>query len=99
MATQSNRRMACWQCPRYLRAERRCLDGKTNPKSKSDTVAVAELLGLRALCHYNPYRDLLALRMYFPNDPATRALTPVRPPRRSRRCRVEVEIIEDAPTE
>jgi hypothetical protein len=88
--------MACWQCPRYDRAERRCQDGKANPKSKSDSVAVAELLGVRALCHYNPYRDGLALRMYFPNHPATLAAS--QPRRAMRRGHIEVEI-EDTPTE
>jgi len=32
---------------------------------------VAELLGLRALCHYNLYRETLAQRTHFPNDPLT----------------------------
>jgi hypothetical protein len=74
--------MSCWQCPRYSRAERRCRDGKSNPKSKSDSVAVAEALGLRALCHYNPYRDALALRMYFPGHPLAIAAS-ARPKRSS----------------
>lgn len=63
--------MSCWQCPRYSRSERRCQDGKANPKRKSDSILVAELLGIRALCHYNPYRDSLSLRMFFPSDPLT----------------------------
>jgi hypothetical protein len=65
------KRMTCWNCPRYDRSAFHCRDGKTNPRKKSDTVMVAELLGLRALCHYNLYRDSLAQRTYFPNDPAT----------------------------
>lgn len=79
----SEKRMSCWQCPRYSRTERRCRDGKANPKRKSDSVAVAEFLGLRALCHYNPYRDALALRMHFPNHPLTIAVSA--PKRRSHR--------------
>jgi hypothetical protein len=63
--------MACWNCPRYCRTERRCRDGKSNPRRKSDSIAVAEALGLRALCHYNTHRDALALRMFFPLDPFT----------------------------
>jgi hypothetical protein len=97
MAAKTERRMACWQCPRYSRAERRCLDGKTNPKSKADSVAVAELLGVRALCHYNPYREPLALRMYFPNHPTTRALSARKPRRTPGRGHIEIEI--EAPTE
>ena len=65
------RRMSCWNCPRYSRTDRRCREGKANPRRKSDSFAVAENLGLRALCYYNPYRDPLAMRMFFPTDPAT----------------------------
>jgi hypothetical protein len=83
MATKRERVMTCWMCPRYNREERFCRDGKTNPKKKTDTVAVAELLGLESLCHYNPYRDALALRKYFPHHPATIAAS--QPGRRSRR--------------
>ena len=69
------RRMSCWNCPRYLREERRCREGKANPKRKSDTFAVAETLGVRTLCHYNVYRDALAMRMFFPSAPDTIRLT------------------------
>lgn len=62
----AEKRMACWNCPRYSRTNRECADGKANPKRKSDSVTVAEVLGLRALCHYNPHRDALAARMHFP---------------------------------
>jgi len=86
MAAKGERVMTCWQCPRYDREARRCHDGKANPKKKADTVAVAEFLGLQALCHYNPYRDALALRRYFPRLPATIAIS-----RKKRRSRREVE--------
>ena len=65
------KRMTCWNCPRYNRAEFRCLDGKTNPRKKVDCVIVAEILGLRALCHYNLYRDILTQRTHYPNAPFT----------------------------
>jgi hypothetical protein len=55
--------MSCRRCPRYDHTARHCLDGKTNPSRKADSVLVAELLGARALCHYNPYRDALVDRM------------------------------------
>ena len=42
-------------------------DGKANPKRKSETFEVADMLGLQAICHYNPYRDLIALRRFFPH--------------------------------
>ncbi|HZO91556.1 MAG TPA: hypothetical protein VFB38_24755 [Chthonomonadaceae bacterium] len=94
MSRKASGGMACWQCPRYSRAERRCLDGKANPKSKADSVAVAELLGVRALCHYNLYRDALALRTYLPNAPATLALAR-KPQPAAAGGRIEVEILED----
>src|SRR5438874_295498 len=77
--SEPQKRMACWQCPRYSRTERHCRDGKTNPKKKTDSMAVAEALGVRALCHYNPYRDALALRMHYPALPLPAV------PKRSRR--------------
>ena len=83
MATKRESVMTCWQCPRYDREARRCRDGKANPKKKADTVAVAELLGLQMLCHYNPYRDALALRKHFPHLPA--AIAASQSKRRSRR--------------
>jgi hypothetical protein len=89
----SEKRMACWNCPRYNREDRVCLDGKANPKKKVDAVAVAEFLGLRALCHYSPHRDQLALLMHFPATPLARAaVTPKR--KRRGQGKVEVEIIE-----
>ncbi len=58
--------MACWNCPRYNRAEFHCRDGKANPRKKTDSILVAEVLGIRTLCHYNLYRDAIALRTHFP---------------------------------
>jgi hypothetical protein len=69
--TSRQKRMTCWNCPIYDRATFHCRDGKTNPRKKTDSITVAELLGLRALCHYNLYRDAIAQRTHFPNDPAT----------------------------
>lgn len=69
----AERRVSCWQCRRYRRSVRRCLDGKANPRSKSDSVAVAEALGLRALCAFNPHRDALARRLHFPHEPVAPA--------------------------
>jgi hypothetical protein len=65
------KRMSCVKCPRYNKVESRCMEGKANPRRKSDSLLVAEMLGVQALCHYNPYREPLALRMYFPADPFT----------------------------
>jgi hypothetical protein len=87
----AEKRMTCWRCPRYNRDERRCQDGKTNPKNKVDSIAVVELLGLRMLCHYNPYRDILALRWHEPEHPA--AVPP--PSKRKKRRPLE---IPDRPT-
>ena len=91
----SERRMACWNCPRYDRTERKCKDGKTNPKRKADSVLAAELLGVRALCHYNPYRDLIALLTYAPKTPAVIALAAKsRRTKRTRRGTIPVPVEE-----
>lgn len=87
------RRMTCLKCPRYDAETQRCREGKANPRNKVDTVAVAELLGLQTLCHYNPYRDGLALQMYFPNAAITRRATAARP-RKRRGGKITVEIEE-----
>jgi hypothetical protein len=89
------RRMTCRNCPRYSRDTLRCLEGKANPRRKSDSVAVAETLGLRALCHYNPYREPMAMRMFFPTDPRTIRDSA----RRKKRAKRLVESQSDAPTE
>jgi len=67
----AEKRMLCWNCPRYDRTAFHCRDGKANPKKKVDSLLVAEFLGLRTLCHYNPYRDVLAQQTHFPNAKAT----------------------------
>jgi hypothetical protein len=67
----TTRRMACWNCPRYDRAEFRCKDGKANPRKKTDSILVAEVLGIRTLCHYNLYRDVIALRTHYPGSQAS----------------------------
>ncbi len=80
----AEKRMHCWNCPRYSRTERVCADGKANPKKKADSVTVAEVLGLRALCHYNPYRDALAARKFFPNTALGINSVPPRRPRKGK---------------
>lgn len=87
------RRMTCLKCPRYDREAQRCRESKANPRSKADTVAVAELLGLQILCHYNPYRDALVLQTHFPNADITRRTTAARP-RKRRAGKITVEIEE-----
>ncbi len=79
--------MACWQCPRYSRKERRCLEGKTNPKNLIASMEVAEVLGVAALCHYNLHRDGIALRVFFPNSPITRKMTALAASKKRRRAR------------
>lgn len=88
------KRMTCWNCPRYDRAAFQCKDGKTNPRKKADTILVAELLGLRALCHYSLYRDAIARRMYFPKDPLTIDAS-ARTVRRRRLIGIEPDIAAD----
>ena len=88
------RRMTCLKCPRYDREAQHCREGKANPRNKADTVAVAELLGLQTLCHYNPYRDALALQTHFPNADITRRATARPRPRTRRAGKITVEIEE-----
>lgn len=86
--------MTCLKCPRYDGEAHHCREGKANPRNKPDSVAVAELLGLQALCHYNPYRDGLALQMYFPTADITRRTTARSRPRARRGGKITVEIEE-----
>lgn len=92
----AGKRITCWQCRRYDREARRCLDGKANPTKKADAVAVAEALSLQKICLYNPYRDALAMHTYFPRHPLS--LSPPKP-RRKPQGKVEVEVEEEAETE
>lgn len=52
-------RVSCFRCRFYDRVERRCRLGKVNPQSKLDTYDTAQVLGIRALCAFNLYRDQL----------------------------------------
>jgi len=58
-------RTTCLRCPTYDRDAGRCRVGKTNPRKKHEAQTVAELLGVRALCLHNPFREPLILRMRF----------------------------------
>jgi len=53
------KRILCPRCPLYDRTGRRCTIGKVNPPTKLDTYETAFLLGVRALCPFNPYRERL----------------------------------------
>lgn len=86
----AERRITCRQCCAYDREERRCRVGKTNPPHKHVAFTVAELLGVRALCIHNPYREPLIERMYFPDRPRRMALSTSHSARP-----IAVEIMED----
>ena len=51
--------MYCRDCPRWDSEARRCLDGKVNPPNYSTAVDVANVLGVRAICVFNDYRERL----------------------------------------
>ena len=53
------KRILCPRCPLYDRTGRRCTIGKVNPRTKLDTYETASLLGVHALCPFNPYRERL----------------------------------------
>ena len=88
----AERRITCWQCRAYDREARRCRIGKTNPKTKQDSLTVAELLGAQALCLHNPFREPLILRMRHPKRRFVWDEEPTRCPEPS----LEIEILDDA---
>lgn len=57
METNRIRRIVCMRCRLYDRIKRRCTIGKVNPRTKIDTYEVVQVLGARALCSFNLYRD------------------------------------------
>lgn len=55
--------MRCRDCARYDLEAQKCLDSKVNPFRWDQAVDVANLLGVRAICVFNPFREkLLASR-------------------------------------
>ena len=90
------RRMTCWNCRRYSRTEMRCREGKANPKRKSDSFARAEALDCGLCATADPYRDGLAMRMFFPGAPATILLSARKRRTRPRRLILDV-IVADTP--
>jgi hypothetical protein len=85
MASLSNN---CLSCASYNREERRCSVGKANPRRKLDAVAVAETLGLHALCIFCEHREELVRHAH--------KLGPVLPVFRpkSAACAIEVDFLE-----
>jgi hypothetical protein len=69
----------------------RCRHGKANPQKKADSILLAELLGVRALCAHNPFRESLIIRMYSPH----RRFLWVDPPVPTLPAEVEIELIEE----
>jgi len=59
-STDQPKRILCPRCRLYDRGGRRCTMGKVNPRTKLDTYETAQVLGVRALCAFNLYRDHLA---------------------------------------
>ena len=57
--TAQPRRILCPRCRFYDRERRRCTVGKVNPRTKLDSYETAQVLGVRALCTFNLYRDRL----------------------------------------
>lgn len=51
------KRIVCQRCRLYDRQARRCRIGKVNPHTKLYTYEVVKVLGVRALCGFNLYRD------------------------------------------
>ncbi|MCS6831579.1 MAG: hypothetical protein RMM08_12655 [Armatimonadota bacterium] len=53
------KRVLCLRCRFYDRERHRCTIGKVNPRTKLDTYETVQVLGVRALCSFNLYRDQL----------------------------------------
>ncbi|MER3473051.1 MAG: hypothetical protein C4335_03260 [Armatimonadota bacterium] len=51
------RRILCPRCRLYDSGRRRCRVGKVNPRTRLDTYETAQVLGVRAICSFNLYRD------------------------------------------
>lgn len=84
----------CWQCRTYDREARRCRIGKANPKTKRESITVAELLGAQVLCLHNPHREPLILRMRFPDRPIVWSLPAPRRPAPL----LEIEVLDEEQT-
>lgn len=57
MTTANTKRILCLRCRLYDSVRRRCTIGKVNPPTRLDTYEAAQVLGVRALCPFNLYRD------------------------------------------
>lgn len=51
--------MDCRDCHRWDAASKKCLDGKVNPHNWETVVSVSQVLGIRAICPFNDYREKL----------------------------------------
>jgi len=49
--------MNCRDCSRYDLIHRSCLDGKVNPERYETAVQVANVMGPRAICPLNDFRE------------------------------------------
>jgi hypothetical protein len=89
--TMAQQSITCRRCPTYDREARRCRIGKTNPKTKHESLTVAELFGPQALCLHNPHREPLLLRMRCPE----RRFVWTEPIPRILEMPLEIEILEE----
>lgn len=51
--------MYCQDCPRWNEENEQCRDGKVNPENWGMAVEVANAIGVRAICMFNPHREKL----------------------------------------
>lgn len=60
--------MVCKDCARYDAEEESCRDRKVNPVHWEEAVSVSQLMGIRAICIFNDYRErLVATRLAPPS--------------------------------
>ncbi|MBI5707179.1 MAG: hypothetical protein HZC36_09355 [Armatimonadetes bacterium] len=51
--------MLCKDCARYDAEADRCLDDKLNPADWGGAITVANVMGVRAICSFNDFRERL----------------------------------------
>lgn len=59
--------MECKHCALFNGS--RCRSGKVNPSRKEDAILIAQLMGIRALCFLNPFREPLIRQWFEPSLP------------------------------
>lgn len=60
--------MLCSECPEYSHPLLRCLRGKVNPKTKTNTVEIIDIMGLDYICEHNEFKLEIVQERVFKSD-------------------------------